>query len=377
MSAVPTFAEFAERWLREHYAPFRPRYLERNRQATIKMYLNPSLGPVPLDQITTGMLATTQRQLLGSGLALSTVRSTFGLFGGIWMSAKSEGLVTGRPHSDVVWPRARRKKPTVFTADERDEILRVFIERKPNYVPLVGCVFLAGMRPSEACGLVWDNLDARTGRLEITRAIVAGEETQGKTHKALRQIIASPRLVKLLLDHRPAAANGRALMSRTAEGFPVNTEVFSAQAFRPRLEFLGMPYRPLYAGRHTYITLAIMGGANTAEVATYCGTSVKQVEDSYLSWIGPVADPTRRARSRESASYRRLLEEMLAERRAEAGAPTRTVRTRHLRGELLELADPEAFAALLAAQRPAAPLDPDPIASPAPVALNAWQGARR
>lgn len=296
---VPTFKEFAERWLVDYCSPpFRARYLQRNRGAMVRIYLVPLIGDLRLDQITTRELALAQRELLRRGLALSTVRSIFGVFAEIWKAARGEGLVRGRPQSDVIWPRARRKKPTVFLPEEQDRVLEAFLALKPWYAPQVALCFLAGTRPSEAAGATWDDLDVHTGQLDIVEPLVSGEPTSGKTRKALRSIMLSPRLLKLLVAVRPERPRPGQRMAVTPSGDPVHSERFSPHVFRPMLERIGIPYRSLYAARHTYITLVLMGGASAAEVAEYCGTSIREIEESYLSWIGAVEDPMRQVRRR-------------------------------------------------------------------------------
>jgi integrase len=61
-------------------------------------------------------------------------------------------------------------------------------------------------------------------------------------------------------------------------------ELFTKDAMR------GVEYRPLYQCRHTFATLAIMGGMRAADVAACLGDRVRTVEDRYYRWLGG-ADP--------------------------------------------------------------------------------------
>jgi len=308
VSPMPTLSEFTERWLQEYAGPpYRARYIQKARRQCLGIYLLPTIGHMRLAEITPAIVSQVQRDLLTRGLAHSTVKTTIGVFAEVWKGARREGLVLGRPHAELVWPKRARKKPTVFTSEERDRIIRACAEHRQEFLPLVATSFLAGLRPSEAAGLRWGDVDLDTGRIEISRALVHREVTNGKTEKSLRSIVMSPRLTKLLTECRPVAAKQHTLMSRNAWDQPIDSKNFSPYAFRTLLERVGIPYRSFYAARHTYITLSLMAGANATELAEYCGTSIPEIERSYLSWIGAVEDPTRHARKRDVARAGRKL----------------------------------------------------------------------
>ncbi len=297
-----TVREFAEEWLEEFAGPpYRARYIQKNRREQLQIYVLPAIGDMQLEAITPDVVSRVQRDLLTRGLAHSTVKTSLGIFAELWKGARRAGLVRGRPHAELVWPKKPRKKPTVFTSEERDRILRACGEKRPEFLPMVALSLLAGLRPSEAAGMRWGDIDLDTGRLEISRALVNREVTNGKTEKSLRSILLSPRLVKLLSDCRPQVARNYTLMSVNGWDKPVDSKAFSSYAWRTLLERIGIKYRSFYAARHTYITLSLMAGAHVAELAEYCGTSIMEIERSYLSWIGAVEDPTRHTRRRGPA----------------------------------------------------------------------------
>lgn len=287
-----TVGEYADRWFSTRCAaPFRADYLCRIRRNSFRLYLLPRLGSVALKDVDTALLSELQQELLSRGLSVVTVRTAIGHFSECWKAARADGLVKGRPHADLVWPRAKRKKPTVFTPYEREQILAA--ARGRWFAPQVAVMALAGLRPSEAAGLRWEDFDPITNRLAIRQALVSREETDGKTGKSLRVLTISPQLTRLLVEARGNYMVGP--MSRNAIGEPVNSEHFAGKYFKPLLKDIGVRYRSPYCLRHTYITLALMEGGSAAHVAEYCGTSIQEIERSYLSWIGVVADPMQKA----------------------------------------------------------------------------------
>lgn len=292
-----TVAEYADRWFTTRCAaPFRAAYLCKIRRNSFRLYILPRIGDAHLATVDTAMLSEMQQELFARGLSQATVRTAIGHFSELWKAARADGLVKGRPHSDLVWSRDRRRKPTVFSAYEREQIVEA--ARGRWFLPQVALQAFAGLRPSEAAGARWEDLDAPHNKLSIRQALVSREETDGKTAKSLRTIHIASNLTRLLLEARGNQVVGP--MSRNEIGLPVNSEHFANKYFKPLLRDIGLKYRSPYTLRHTYITLALMQGSSAAHVAEYCGTSIQQIERSYLSWIGVIDDPMKRGVMRES-----------------------------------------------------------------------------
>lgn len=218
----------------------------------------------------------------------------------MWKAAKAEGLVAGSPHSELTWPR-HNPEPDPFTAEERDQILAWFRRRLPQYVPLVGSVFLAGMRPSEACGLRWGDIDLDTGEVTIARPLASREQTRGKTSKSLRQIRVCDRLVEMYRFSKPAWAEASALVSLNRSRRPVDSSQFGRMNFGTCCEELGLRYRAFYCGRHTFISLSLQEGANPAELSAFCAVSLGTMGRHYWRWMGAVVDPATTAAKRQGA----------------------------------------------------------------------------
>lgn len=295
----PTVREFAERFLVEYAGPpWHPRKNIRHCRNVLNAYLLPDLGDIALRSVEPAHLRSVQRNLLARGLKVNTVKGALqSVWGSLWKAAKSEGLVTGSPQSELTWPRST-PDPDPFTAEERDRIIGWFRRRMPQYLPLAGSVFLAGMRPSEACGLRWGDIDLDTGEVTIARPLAGGEQTKGKTSKSLRQIRVSDRLLELYRWSRPGWAESSALVCLTRLRGPVNSSHFGRMTFGPCCEELGLRYRAFYAGRHTFISLALQDGASPADVSAFCAVSLGTMARHYWRWLGAVTDPVTAAQKR-------------------------------------------------------------------------------
>lgn len=55
----------------------------------------------------------------------------------------------------------------------------------------------------------------------------------------------------------------------------------------------GIPHRRIYDCRHTFATWAITAGVPTLTLAQVMGTSVAQLEDTYVRWLKTTADQVR------------------------------------------------------------------------------------
>jgi integrase len=298
----PTVRDFAERFLTEYAGP--PWHAVKNVghvRSVLNNYLLPDLGDLHMHEVEPRHLRGVQRRLFARHLKLNTVKGALqSVWGGIWKAALSEGLVSGKPHSELSWPKSE-PSPDPFEPGERDQIIAWFRRRQPQYVPLVGSVFLAGMRPSEACGLRWGDIDLDTGEVTIARAIASREQTKMKTRKSPRVIRVSDELRKLYDWSKPAGAEGSALCCRTRHRNPVDSQQFGRVSFKTCCEELGLRYRGFYAGRHTFISIALMNEGNPAELSVFCAVSLGTMQRHYWRWMGAVNDPVEAARKRAVA----------------------------------------------------------------------------
>lgn len=130
-------------------------------------------------------------QLLQRGLSLNYVKNILaGSFKAMIRDAREiDRLVTLDPFVGVRWGKVTVPGPEPFTAEERTKILRWF-ERKqfgfrgsgarrrphPSYYAYVHTLFWTEMRPSEASGLRWGDVDLDQGIVRIVRSRHLWEE---------------------------------------------------------------------------------------------------------------------------------------------------------------------------------------------------------
>ena len=185
------FREFIERMRPPLVRKAQARDLRRH----IEGYVLPQLGGVPLSEIRPKDIRALQAELLATRsektkkpLSVKTVKNVIsGSFRTMIGQAMVDGLVTQDPFAGIAWPKWIPPGADPFTDEERRKIIRWFFEKKFAFQPLVGstkrrllthapfCAYVHAlfwnfMRPSEASGLCWSDVDVEEGVAYIRRS---------------------------------------------------------------------------------------------------------------------------------------------------------------------------------------------------------------
>ena len=189
----------------------------------IRNHIRPQLGDIRLDQLTATRIARHYRDLeqhgradkLGKGKPLSanTVNKVHVLLSSIMDAAIDDGHVTVNPTKKKRTVKApttsevRAQKPEIVTWT--GEQLSTFLawdcdELKDELFPLWRLIAYSGMRRSEALALKWSDINAKTMRISIRRAVNTEDWTQTKTTKTgnARVIDIDAETLKVLAAHK-------------------------------------------------------------------------------------------------------------------------------------------------------------------------------
>jgi integrase len=105
------------------------------------------------------------------------------------------------------------------------------------------------MRPSEALGLCWGDVDLRRGEISISKSRYLGAESGTKT-------AGSERVIKL----HPSVVGGLREPKKSGSESPTRC--------------------------HTFISIGLTNGLKIKWLAEYCGTSVAMIEKHYGKYLG-------------------------------------------------------------------------------------------
>jgi integrase len=162
--------------------------------------------------------------------------------------------------------------------DSWEELDAIAAELDEIYGPLV--VFLAGtgVRPEEAFGAEWRDVDLRRRRLMVRRGFAKGRlKEYGKTAGSRRAVPLRARVVAALetLPHR------RGIVFSAPAGGRIDINHFRYRSWTPSLAAAGIKHRRIYDLRHTYATWSLTAGVDIFTLARRMGTSVKMIDRTY------------------------------------------------------------------------------------------------
>jgi integrase len=225
---------------------------------------------------------------------------------GRWLT--KQGYRNIDPFVDLAPVKARRDrtKRQPFTLKEMAAILKSAKDSKrcPGYYEFIKALLHLGLRPSEAIGLRWGDLDLERRQIAITSALARGPDgrsaSTGRQRKALktgeagnRVLDLVPEMVDMLRWHRPKDAKNSDLIFLSPQGKAIDDHAFSQRCWRRILEDAGVKHRPPYTCRHTLISHLLESGATERQAADVAGhTSTEMISRTYSHLINRPEMPT-------------------------------------------------------------------------------------
>ena len=183
-----------------------------------------------------------------------------------------------------------KKRPDPLSSEERDRILADLRERyDPRVWAYFAFAFATGMRPEEIIALHWGDIDTSLGTVTVQRVrTFRGSEREGSKTHTERDVDLMPLAIEALAAMKPYTfLKGEHIFESPLTGEPWHDERSQRDTFwKPTLKRLGIRQRRAYATRHTYATVALMGGVNPAYIAAQLGhTNSKMLFETYSRWI--------------------------------------------------------------------------------------------
>jgi len=229
-----------------------------------------TLGAVPIGEL--GALQIAQWR---SGLPETTRYGAHRALRQVLAAAVKWRWIEHNPAADVRNPQHARAEFHPFI--DWDEVEAVAREMGPFGPLAVFCVG-TGVRPEEAFGADWRDVDLEAGIVTIRRAFAKGQlKTYAKTARSRRRIPLRTKVVDALgeLPSRegilfPAAAGGR-----------ISINTFRHREWAPALKAAGVEHRRIYDTRHTFATWSLSAGMSIFTLARRMGTSVQMIDRTY------------------------------------------------------------------------------------------------
>jgi len=287
-----TLNAYLDEWLDAKQESLKPRTFEQYRYI-LEKHVRPELGMRPLDRLTPLAVQAFYRRMRERGRTARTVAHVHRVLRNALRQARRLRLIPTDPTEAVEVPSAGRPRHRALTLAE----VRRFREAcaASPYGALYVLMVATGLRPGEACGLRWQDVDLDAGLVRVVQSVswLMKPNAEGrrwtfitpKTDRSRRTIPIPPELARDLARHRAAQGKRRLKAGGTAwedhdlvfcgqRGQPLDWHNLSARHFRPIREAAGLPaeVRP-YDLRHTCASLLAAQGETPNVVADRLGHS--------------------------------------------------------------------------------------------------------
>lgn len=266
-----TLAEAIERYLEHVSSQKRPNSDHRDRIAA-KAILEKFGQEISLTDVSSQRLANYRDSRIKQ-VTPSTIQKEFALLSHLFNVARREwGLPISNPVSDISKPKIKNERTRFLTFEEAQKLLdTAMTSRNKKLYHYLLLLMHTGMRPSEAAGLTWGNidLDARIVKLYVTKTDMRSVPLTQKATETLQSI-------------RPEDALGSTLVF-----LPNDSNLTMLLKNRPNLYFrkaydtvrkkVGLEDVHLHDLRHTAASHLLMAGADLRTLAEILGHKTLQM----------------------------------------------------------------------------------------------------
>jgi integrase len=262
-----------------------------NYENLCRLYIRPELGLRQLAAITPLEIQALYGRLLERQLSPRTIRLVHSTLHGAFAQAVKWRMLSNNPTERVDLPRHKREETRPLSPEEARRFLKA--AHGTRFGVLFELLLATGLRPGEALGLKWEDVDLTTGRIAIQRSLTrAGDLQEPKTARARRSIPLPPSVTASLRQHRRKQAEERLatpnwrdldLVFPAETGSPMQDRHVVRRYFKPLLLAANLPANiRLYDLRHTCATLLLAAGENPKIVSERLGhASVSLTLDTY------------------------------------------------------------------------------------------------
>ena len=277
------FGDWLEYWYENHSKPKLRPTAQAGYEGRIRLHIIPALGDIPLNKLTQNDLqqfyarlkkAGRKRftDLYGEGLSDRMVRMCHATCRTALEKAVQEELIRTNPAIGCKLPPKKAREMQVL---DREELQRFLIQAKAEgYYELFLLDLATGLRRGELMALQWDDLDFKTGVLNVNKQIydVKGELqlSTPKTKTSIRKLTLPPAVVAVLKEYREAVNSQWMFPSPVKEDSPM-TPCAVRRRLQLILEHAGCKHVRFHDLRHTFATLSLQNGMDVKTLSAMLG----------------------------------------------------------------------------------------------------------
>ncbi len=290
-----TVSEFLVGWANTQYGPDQES-TQRSYLSVIKNHIDPAIGKIKAAELNTKTVENLFRDMHANGFGAGTIRITRAALSAAYNDAVRLGDLVRNPVRNTKMPNvtARTTKPL-----PRAHWEKVYLEamKNPRMHARIEVAGMLGLRPGEALGLKWSDLNIEDCTLlverQVQRAKGKGLALKKVKQKTVRTLKISQTTVAILLNYkRHQALNKAKCIKDNNLIFPnsvgrLGDEKSDRLAFKNLLRAAGAPEYQLYQLRKTAFT-AMAASTDMRTVMEFSGHS--QVSTVIASYVFPTTE---------------------------------------------------------------------------------------
>jgi integrase len=273
-----TLDQYLDQWLATVKPNLRPKS-HKEYAGALKRYVRPVLGAKKLSAIKPVDIQAVYTAMQVKGIGLS-IRQTHVIFKDALEQAVKWQMLSRNPADYVDLPK-RGNRQEMYALNQSEVSTFLQAAKSDRWYTLFSLMLGTGLRPSEALGLTWRDLDLGRATLTVRQGLsrFASEWLfqEPKSVKSRRTIPLLHSDVKLLSEHMARQKeerweNAHNLVFLTEFGEPVGERGIVKDHFKPTLERAKLPSTVrLYDMRHTHATLLLLAGVHPKVVSERLG----------------------------------------------------------------------------------------------------------
>ena len=285
-----TVEEFLIGWANTQYGPDQES-TQRSYLSVIKNHITPAIGKIKAAELNTKTVENLFRDMHANGFGAGTIRITRAALSAAYNDAVRLGDLVRNPVRNTKMPNvtAKTSKPL-----PRNDWEKVYLEAmtNPRMHARIEIAGMLGLRPGEALGLKWSDLDIEDCTLLVERQV---QRAKGKglvlkpvKQKTARTLKISHETVQILVTHKRHQSLNKAKWAEDNDLIFPNTvgklgdEKSDRLAFKNLLSAAGVPDCQLYQLRKTAFT-AMAGQTDLKTLMEFSGhTQVSTVIGNYV-----------------------------------------------------------------------------------------------
>ena len=247
-------------------------------QGMIKRYINPVIGHIPVQQLTTLAVQSWVNGLKispssGKEMSAATIKHAYHVLKGAMDKAVLAGIIYRSPCTGIMLPKGQKKQAVIYDEKQIRQLLDAAAGTEMELV--IDMELCLGVRRGELLGLEWGDVDWEHNQVKIirNRVVVDGKSVvkEPKTATSVRTLDVPLPLMQKLRKHKMQCLSNKLRLGKAytvtdyiivhPDGKPIYPEYLS-QMLTKLQERAGLPKCRFHDLRHLCASIMLLQGVN-------------------------------------------------------------------------------------------------------------------